>query len=525
MRIALFYPNTFRAGGAYLGLAVLYRIINQTPGLAAERFFLPPDGQPLLSRESQSPINRFSLLLVSLAFENDAPNLLAMLKRAGIALKASERARQPLVIVGGIVPMLNPEPLAEIADALLLGEAEVVLQPLLAAWQQSIGMGREKQLLRLAQKLDFLYVPSLYAAAYDQQGLMLSLRPLADVPARVKAPKYTGPADGLASSLFLSPEAEMGDMYLQELGRGCAHGCRFCAAGHIYLPPRLGRAEDFQPRLLDMAARGHKLGLVSAAVNDIPGLDKLANNIVRAGGSFSVSSLRADTVSASLLEALVKCGQKTFSMAPEAGSQRLRELINKKINQQDLARATEMAIEAGMLNMRLYFMLGLPGEGEEDLRELAGLVEFLRERMLHKARSKGRMGQITVSLNPFIPKPFTPMQWQPMALPKQLAGKLKAVKKALGPLPNVRVISESTRLSLLQAAISRGDRRLGQVLMALSEGQTRAFATAGLPAEFFACRRRGYEEYLPWQIVDHGLSDDYLYRRAVQMDGILNQGS
>jgi radical SAM superfamily enzyme YgiQ (UPF0313 family) len=500
---------------AYLGLAVLYRIINHTPRLAARRFFFPAPGKRLLSRENGWPLSRFDLILATLPFENDAPNLLTMLRLGGIDSRAGERQDpQPLVIVGGIVPMLNPEPLAGVADALLLGEAEVVLPPLLEAWRQSRNITpRRRQLLRLARQLPFLYVPGLYRDTYNKDGTPRALLPLEDVAPLVAAPKYDGPASGLASSLFLSSAGEMGGMFLQEMGRGCPHGCRFCAAGHIYRPPRLGKAEEFSDGLLDkIKTLSRKLGLVSAALNDIAGLDRLARDIVNASGSFAVSSLRADTLSPQLLSSLAACGQKTITLAPEAGSERLRRIINKQLDQAHLHRAVKLAIAAGMLNLRLYFMIGLPYEEDDDLRAIGELVDSLRQTMLEEARGKGRLGSLTVSLNPFLPKPFTPFQWQPMPEKREIKRRLERVRQELKALPNVRLIHESARLSLLQGALSRGDRRLAPVLENLSRGEKRPFAP--FTPEFFACRARDENEFLPWSLVDHGLSPHYLRQEA-----------
>ncbi|MDR1396467.1 MAG: radical SAM protein [Desulfarculales bacterium] len=516
LHIGLIYPNTYRAGMAYLGLAVLYRIINHTPRLAARRFFLPPPGHPPLSRENKLPLGKFDLLLATVPFENDLPNLLSMLRQGGVNSSASARENEPLLIAGGIVPMLNPEPLAGVADAILMGEAEAVLPPFLEAWRLSRDIApRSRQLLFLARRLPFLYVPSLYQDTYYKDGVPKALEPLADVPARIAAPKYRGPAAGLASSLFLSPQAEMGDMFLQEMGRGCPHGCRFCAAGHIYRPPRLAQAGDLAPPLLDsMSNLACKLGLVSAAVNDIKGLEDLAREIVAQKGSFSVSSLRADTLSFGLLLSLAACGQKTVSLAPEAGSERLRRIINKGLTDDDLDRAVKLALEAGILNLRLYFMTGLPYENDGDAQLLLELVERLRRTMLSSARSKGRLGTLTVSLNPFIPKPFTPLQWQPMLTQKEINQRVIRIRQGLGKLPNVRLIHESSRLSLLQGALSRGDRRLIPVLENLSRGVKKAFLAR--PAEFFACRPREFGEFLPWSVVDHGISRQYLIREALK---------
>ncbi|BEQ16322.1 radical SAM protein [Desulfoferula mesophila] len=524
LNVALIFPNTYQVGMANLGLHAIYRIINQRSDALCERAFLPgraeeplyaKSGAPLLTLESSRPVASFDLVLASLCFENDAPNLIKMLAHAGLGTRRASR-RGPWVVAGGVYPMLNPEPLAEVMDAFVLGEAEVVLEPFLEAFTALGGLGQEEALRAMAQRVPGFYAPSLYQAAYAPDGTLASFTPEEGLPPQVAAPKYRGPAAGLARSVISAPGVEFGEMTLIEVGRGCGHGCRFCAAGHIYRPPRLGQASDFAPLALATAAQGGKLGLVSAAVSDIEDVARLAGEIVAAGGSLSVSSLRADRLSPELAAALAASRHQTVALAPEAGSQRLRDIINKHLDQDDLGRAVETLISAGVPNLRLYFMVGLPGEQEGDIDELIDLVRSLRQQVVSFSRAKGHLGRVTVSLNAFVPKPFTPFQWEPMAPLKLIKARVKKVQKALAGAANLKVISDVPKYARLQAVLARGDRRLTPLLEILAQGlpAERAYGEAGVDPEFFAHRRREKDELLPWDFIDHGISRDYLWNEA-----------
>lgn len=532
LKVAILYPNTYQVGMANLGLAVIYRLINARPDALCERAFLPgrqeqaiyvKTGEQLASLESSRPVGEFDLVLATLSFENDAPNLAAMLRHAGLGYYAESRLG-PLVVAGGVAAMLNPEPYAPLMDGMLLGEAEVVLEPFIEAFLANAELSREELLLRLAQTVPGFYAPCFYQPAYDDDGTLASFTTLAEVPERILAPKYQGPAVGLAQSVVRVTETgqgkarppEFGDMTLLEVGRGCGHGCRFCAAGHVNRPPRLGCGEDFSAAALAAAQAGHKVGLVSAAVSDLPGGAELAQAVVAAGGRVSVSSLRADRLTPELASALAESGSQSVALAPEAGSQRLRKVINKRLSEDQLVQAVEALIVGGILNLKLYFMVGLPTETDEDVTELIDLVKLLRQQVVSFAKAKGRLGQVTVSLNAFVPKPWTPFQWEPMAPLKLIKDRMAQIKTRLSRLANLKVTTDVPKYARLQAAISRGDRRLAPLITTLARDPQpkRAEATLDLDLDFYATRRRGRDELLPWALVDHGISNEYLWAEA-----------
>ncbi len=287
-------------------------------------------------------------------------------------------------------------------------------------------------------------------------------------------PRYRGPAAGLARGVFRADGPEFGRMALFEVGRGCGHGCRFCAAGHVLRPPRLGTADDFAAPILAAARRGETVGLVSAAVSDLPGVDGLAREVVAQGGRLSVSSLRADRLSPELAAALAQSGHQSVALAPEAGSQRLRDALNKRLGEEDIFRGVEVLARAGVPNLRLYFMLGLPGEEEEDVTALIALVRQVRQQVVSAARPRGHLGRVTASLSAFVPKPFTPFQWEAMAPLPVIAARLARVRRELAPLANLKVVSEVPKYALLQGVLSRGDRRLAPLVQALGQGISRS---------------------------------------------------
>ncbi len=528
--VCLVYPNRYRTAMSNLGFQAVYALLNAQPDIVCERAFLPDQedlkeygksGTPLLSLESQRPLADFAVIAFSVSFESDYLHFPTIFKLAGIPPFAAERdATRPLVMAGGAALFLNPEPVAELLDLVCVGEAEAILPGLMALLQEE-GMERQA-LLRRAAALPGVYVPSLYEISYDGER-MEAIRPRPGVPARVSRVWAKELDDHITSSALYTPDTEFADMHLIELSRGCPRGCRFCAAGFIYRPFR----QRSLAKLKEEAARGlaeHKrLGLVGAAITDYRGIGELSRFILERGGKLSVSSLRLDNLDDDLLAALKASGHKTVALAPEGGSQRLRDLVRKDLDTEQILSACDRLIRNDILNLKLYFIIGLPTETMADLEEMTALVAEIRSRVLAAAREKGRIGEVTLSVNPFVPKPFTPLQWCGMEEQKSLEGKIRYLQQSVGRLANVRMIAESPRDAYLQALLSRGDRRLAGLLVKSAESGNwrKAVKTSGMETDRFVYRNIPLDEMLPWEIIDSGNRELLVreYRKAFAASG------
>ncbi|MBN1140465.1 MAG: radical SAM protein [Deltaproteobacteria bacterium] len=521
LAVALVYPNTYFHGMSNLGFQYVYHYFNSRLETLCERFFLPDaqDGalgqgkKPLLvSQESGRPLADFDLICFSISFENDYLNLPRLFDLGRLPLFASERdERHPLVVCGGVTAFLNPEPLAEIMDLFAVGEGEVLLPDLLEALLE--GGDKEQLLARLARRGGF-YVPRYYRMVYREDGALAACEPRDGVPPRVKRRWLRDLNDASCRTVLFCRDSEFAAMGLIEISRGCGRGCRFCAAGHIYLPPRERRPEVLAQELDALLPFRAKFGLIAAAVSDYPYLTELFEEIEQRGGSFSVSSVRADSLDRDLLRRLVACGHRTLTLAPEAGSARLRNVINKGLDEEQILDCVATATREGIINLKLYFLIGLPTETDADIEALNRLVEKIHGVWMAEGKKLGRLGNLTLSVNPFIPKPFTPFQWEGMATLPVLKERSRSIRAFVGRLSGVEVFFESLRAAELQAFLSRGDRRVGRVLVPLSRGENlrQACRGAGLEPDFFIRRERGEGELFPWEVIDSGLTRDYLWR-------------
>lgn len=521
LSVALIYPNTYHQAMSNLGFLSIYQLLNSRSDTLCERFFLPdPEdlaehrktGYPLFSLESGRPLQDFDLIAFSISFENDYLNLPTLFELGRLPLFAAERTdNDPLLLCGGVCAFLNPESLAEIIDLFAIGEGEVILPQLLSALIE--GGGRQRLLQRLAT-LPGIYVPSRYQVSYHPDGTLAALTPLGETPVAVKR-QWLADLDLAPSRSFIQTEAtEFGDMALTEVSRGCSRGCRFCAAGYIYLPPRERSLENLIAQVETGLCQRTKVGLVGAAVSDYPQIAQLNQEILDRGGQISVASLRIDALTATEVAALKASGHRTVALAPEAGSQRMRDLINKNLDVAQILHAVQLLAEGGIPNLKLYFIIGLPTETDADIVELLELVQQIRELWVEQGRKRGRLGNITLSVNPFIPKPFTPFQWAGMDSEKLLNAKVKQIRSGIARLGNTEVFFESLRAAQLQALLSRGDRRLGRLLPELAAGKNlkAGCRSLGLDPDFYITRERGVDEIFPWDVLDNGVSRSYLWR-------------
>ncbi len=522
LRIALAFPNTYWVGMSNLGFQTVYRLFNDRPDIVCERVFLPPKqelaaqlaaGTPLVTLESQTPVNEFDVFAFSVSFEWDYVNILTLLRLAGIKRYATERtARDPLILVGGAVTFVNPEPLAPFADVIAAGEAEVLIPSLDRAFRESTG--REALLLALAQERGF-YIPSFYEPRYDSSGLLQEYVPLpgtnAPVPVRKAALKVTDAVDPPATGIF-TPDTEFGSRFLIEVVRGCANLCRFCWAGYNYLPVRSFPAD----RILELArdARQHasRVGLVSIALCDHPEIERILSSLLEMGYQISPASLRLDDLTDPIVKMLHDSGEKSITIAPEAGSDRMRRVINKTVTNDEILDRADLIFRNGIENLKLYYMIGLPTETDDDLVGIRDLTVQLRDIMMKYARPKGQVGKIVGSVNPLIPKPGTAYQWLPMEDPAVTDRKIKRLRSLMAGIDNVYFNIKSERHSYYQALLSLGDRRVAPAIEAAERnGQDwrAAVEEAGVDADFFIFRDRTNDPLLPWDIIDGGMKESF----------------
>ncbi len=522
LRVALAFPNTYFVGMSNLGFQTVYTLFNAEDDIVCERVFLPPktelaaqlaSGAPLLTLESQTPVADFDVLAFSVSFEWDYTNVLTLLRLAGLPQRAEARThRHPLVLIGGAVTFVNPEPLALFADAIAAGEGEALIPSLVGAFQGA--SDRADLLRRLATERGF-YIPSFYDVRYGDDGTIAAFvpRPGTGAPSVVKkaALRTTDAVDPPATTIF-TPDTEFGSRFLVEVVRGCANLCRFCWAGYNYLPVRAFPKE----RILELAARArphsNRVGLVSIALCDHPDIEEILTRLAGMGYSISPASLRLDDITPPLVRLLRESGERTITIAPETGSDRLRRVINKTITNDEILASAEMIFASGIENLKLYFMIGLPTETDEDLVAIRDLVLQLRGIMLAHARGRGHIGRLVGSVNPLVPKPGTAYQWLPMEDDRSVDRKIQRVRGLMAGIDNVYFNIKSERHSFYQALLSLGDRRVAPAIEAAEQngGKWRAaVAESNVDADFFVFRDRSRDTVLPWDIIDGGMKADF----------------
>ncbi len=524
LRVALAFPNTYFVGMSNLGLQTVYRLFNADDRVVCERVFLPPKQEiaamherrsPLVTIESGTPVRDFDVFAFSVSFEWDYVNVVSMLRLAGLEPRAARRHRKdPLIVVGGAVTFVNPEPLAPFADLIAAGEGEQLVPAIVDAVAEAGTGDREALLANLAPRRG-CYVPSFYDVHYDGPGRVAAIEPKSGSgapavvrKAAVKAADYLDPP---ATTIF-TPDTEFGSRLLIEVVRGCANLCRFCWAGYNYLPVRPFPAD----RVLAIAeaARSHatRVGLVSIALCDHPEIERILERLVALGYGISPASLRLDDLTPPIVRLLHESGERSVTIAPETGSDRLRRVINKTMTDEQIVERAGMIFEAGMENLKLYYMIGLPSERDEDLVAIRDLTLAIRDRMIGHAQARGRIGRLVASVNPLVPKPGTTYQWLPMTRASVIEEKTNRLRSLVAGIENVYFNIKSERHSFYQGLLSLGDRRVAGVIEIAERngGNWRAaVADAGLDAEAYLYRDRTKDAFLPWQIIDGGMKDGF----------------
>jgi radical SAM superfamily enzyme YgiQ (UPF0313 family) len=523
--ICLVSPSRYQTGMSSLGFQTVYALLAGSNGIHCERGFLPDREEleeyrrsrtPLLSLESGTSLADFDIIAFSTSFEPDYLNIPLILNLAGIPLYSSSRSQSdPLIIAGGAAFFINPEPVADFIDVICVGEGEDIVRAIITSLLSPVDDGR-RGLLRVLSKISGVYIPTFYQPRY-QDGTLLGYDAEEGAPLPVVRVPVCLDQHQPSASQILTENTEFGDMFLVEVSRGCPRGCRFCSSGFIYGAFRQQPFDNIVA-LIDMGlAYRNKIGLVGAAVSDYTGIGRLCSYIVDKGAKVSVSSLRIDRIDSEMLDALIASGHKTISLAPEGGSQRMRDVIRKNLTEAQILDACEMLISRDILNLKLYFIIGLPGETDADLDEMIRLVETIRERVIERGRANKRLGEITLSVNPFIPKPFTPFQWCGMEPLKSLERKVKLLESRLKRLSNVKLKVESLRESYLQALLSRGDRRLAPLLAAMAEGVNlkKGAKTCAIDTDSYVHRDFEADEFLPWSII--GTAEMAMLRKEYEL--------
>lgn len=538
IKICLVYPDIYQVGITNLGFQTVYRLFNLRKDVVCERAFLPSQheigiyekGYPLLSMESKKPLYEFDIVAFSLCFENDYPNILKILNFAKIPYNTNQRNhKHPLIVAGGVLCFSNPEPVAEIFDIIFIGEAEELIDDFIELYknvkESSYEEDFKKALKREVLRKEGFYVPEAYEEKYEKNSKLIGRQVLwKEAPDKIKRVYCKKLDESFAFSQIITSEAIFKDMYLIETMRGCPFRCRFCLVGHIYQPVRKVSVERIKDKLEEIKSIASCVGIIAPSLTAYKELRELLKyNEVE----FSFTSLRADSTTLEVLNELVR--HKTLTVAPEAGSERLRRLIKKGITEQDLLLlAQKIGTERGSVNfkpqtfstsdkrylsevetLKLYFMIGLPFEKDEDIDEIVRLVKKVRALFNRK---------ITVSVSIFVPKPFTPFQWHRMENMEVVKERLKKLKKDMLQIKGVRLLHEVPKYSYMQGYFARQTRKALSIIERVCRGEN--FSKIFEEVKDFLYETKNYEDYLPWDFIEHGgiVSREYLwneYRKAI----------
>ena len=522
-KFALVYPSTYELGMSSLGVQVIHAILNNRQDTTCERVFIPESKYvaelvrkktPLFSLETQTNINTFDIVGFSISFESDYINVPRALELGNIPALSDDRTEwDPIIIAGGINISYNPEPLADFVDIFVVGEAEITIHQLmdeLNEWKQT--NSPKKELLRVIGSKPGFYVPSFYDITYQDDGKVKQVNPKHGSPAKIEAAAVPSLNSVETCTHIHTPNTEFSNVHLIEIVRGCGRQCRFCVADYARRWPR-HRSVDNTLYLAEKARDiTDRIGLVGASISDHPHINQIASGLVDRGFRISCASLRAETVEEPLLDALADSEQGTITIAPEVATENLQKVINKAIPRERLYYVFEEALKRDILNLRLYFLIGVPYETPEDVAAIAELAKEVRTILLPHAKRTGRMGRISFTISPMVPKPHTPFQWVSMEPPKTIAKKLDYLKREINKLGSIKVSSASARMAHQEAVFARGDRRLGKVILDMAHGTSwnNAFRSHGLSPDFYALRQRDFNEINPWDHLDLNVKPQFL---------------
>ena len=535
IRSVLVYPGAYELGMSNLGVQVIYSTLNRRDDTSCERAFLPhpqllsqlrQSRSPLFSFETQTPLNQFNLIGFSVSFESDYVNIPLALELAHIPPLAADRTdRDPLIIAGGINISYNPEPIADFVDIFVVGEAEITIHRMMDCFSEWNEAGNSKaELLHSLVTIPGFYVPNLYQVDYRDDGTIERTRAEASAPEKIRASAVANLDDVETCTQIHTPNTEFSNAHLIEIVRGCGRQCRFCVADYARRWPR-HRSVENTLKLAEFA-RGitDRIGLVGASISDHPQIDEIATGLVEKGFRISCASLRAETVRPPLLDALAESEQGTITIAPEVATENLQRVVNKAIPRERLYHVFEEALKREILNLRLYFLIGVPYETAADVEAIADMAREMRSILLPYAKKTGRMGRISFTISPMVPKPHTPFQWVEMEDQKTIARKLNFLKREINSIGGLKVSSASARLAYQEGVFARGDRRLGKVILDLARGMPwkQTFKKHRLDPDFYALRPRSLTEVHPWDHLDLNVKPEYLsHEFKKQLNGFM----
>ncbi len=526
--VALVYPNTYAVGMSNLGFQTVYERLNALPDAVCERVFFPdPEDTDEFSRtgtepfslESLRPLREFDIIGFSVTYEGDYINVLRLLGMAGIPVRSADRGPgHPLVLMGGVCAFSNPEPMAPFMDAVAVGEGEELVGEIVAAYAEARAGSPDalrRHVIERLKPLQGMYVPAAYAVSYAADGTIEAVVPREpEVPAVIVKRRLKDVNLFETRSMLKSPKAEYGHMALLEVGKGCGRGCRFCLEGQVYRPVRHRSLEALRESVAQIAKESKRVGLVGACVSDYPWIGELMKMLEEYGVEVSISSLRADSLTEDLVASLQRGGHRTLTMAPEAGTERLRRVVRKVITDEQIYAACDLLRKYGIPNLKCYFMIGQPTETMEDVEAIPDLARRMLERLRVPGPDGHPFGKLTLSVSSFVPKPWTPFQWAAFDEPRDLEAKLEVIKSGARRI-QVRVVHENPREAGLQALLARGDRRVADFLeiAARMDGDWRRALREwdGDPA-FYARRERAADEIMPWDHFDVGVKKAGLLR-------------
>ncbi|MGL4730934.1 MAG: TIGR03960 family B12-binding radical SAM protein [Clostridium sp.] len=543
IRYAFCFPDVYEVGMSHLGSKILYHVLNEREDTFCERVYAPwPDMEealrkneiPLFTLESKDALNEFDFLGFTLQYEMSYTNILNMLDMSNIPLRASQRRKEhPIVMMGGPCSY-NPEPLYDIADLFILGEGEEVMNELLDLYKDYKDKSREEY-LRAACKIQGIYVPSLYEVKYNEDNTIKSFEPkYDDVPKKVKKRIITNFDENVYPDKLIVPYTEIvHDRITLETFRGCTRGCRFCQAGMIYRPVREKKTETLVNQVDDIIKKTgyEEVSLTSLSICDYSDIQNLIFSLIEKYKDrkigVSLPSIRIDSFSVDLIKEIQKVRKTGLTFAPEAGSQRMRDIINKGVNEENLLTSSRSAFEAGWSTLKLYFMIGLPYETMDDVIGIGELGEKVVEEYFKVPKNVRKRGlRVTLSTSIFVPKPFTPFQWAAMDTMDSVKNKISNLRNSIKSKAIVYNWHESP-VSYMEAVFARGDRRLCDVLIKAFEkgarfdgwGEYFSFETwqeslneCNVDGDFYTYRERKYEEILPWDFIDIGVTKEYLMK-------------